>query len=77
MGNSGVKTGLSESAVAGTEKNNVDLNLQNDDSKNPKEKSKKKQKGKEALEQHKSEVSLPKKSEAEVKLTNLKKLNLL
>lgn len=77
MNQSGVKTSLSESAVAGTEKNNVDLNLQNDDSKNPNEKSKKKKNKDVAAAAKSTQKEVPVKSDAELKLSNLKKLNLL
>ncbi|AUN98389.1 hypothetical protein DOM21_09235 [Bacteriovorax stolpii] len=77
LGKSGIKTTLNESAVAGSEKNNVDLNLDGD-SKNPNEKSKKKQKNKEATTTQKETKEVaPVKSDAEIKQANLKKLNLL
>lgn len=77
LGNTGVKTTLSDSAVAGTEKNNVDLNLDSD-SKNPNDKSKKKQKNKESTAPQKEIKEVAQvKSDVEIKQANLKKLNLL
>lgn len=77
LNNAGVKTTLNESAVAASEQNNVDLDLQLEGH-GPDGKSKKKKKpSAEPKEQKKNVLELPKVSSEELKTTNLKKLNLL
>lgn len=77
MNQSGVKTTLSESAVSGMDKNNVEMTL-DDDAKNGNERSKKKQKNKTSTkEATKNAAPITPQTNEELKLTNLKKLNLL
>lgn len=77
LNNAGIKTTLNESAVAASEQNNVDLDLQLDgNGTDPKSKKKKKGKG-EQKAQKSTAPELPKISSEELKVTNLKKLNLL
>ncbi len=78
LNNGGVKTSIDQSAVAPSEQNNVEMDMQLDEHGNPKNLSKKKKKQNKNANEKSSEEKIPeKKSDSDLKKHNLKLLNLL
>lgn len=78
LSNAGVKTTIDQSAVAPSEQNNVEMDMQLDEHGNPRDPSKKKKKKNNGASSSSSqEIVLVKKSDSDLKKHNLKLLNLL
>lgn len=77
LNNGGVKTSIDQSAVAAGEQTDVGLNLNSEEEKNRNDKNKKKKKENQQSQKKNSESLVLKKSDSEIKATNLKLLNLL